>query len=422
MKKLKLPPVFLIFISVLVFATAQIAQAASSPIVSGSSVSENVYSKNKISIFNKMLEISYPKNNALIDGDGRLAEEQSVSFAVYLPEGGSPDIRSYTLASNIYRISVADDDYRLLYPGQITLAYDANISSSVANQLSIWYSPDADLSGMASWDDDDNINLGGITNAGKHTITAPFQLSGSEEGYYAVFLGHRQFGDLTLGDESAWAYPYVTTLWAKGIIEPLPIGRDDDRFGLSENVNRLEFATMLVKGLGLPLSENIDRIFTDVDAGDDPADIDQEYFGSDYEDYDYADSHYCIYDTGGRRPVNYVETAARNGIITGYPDKKFKPDQQLTREEAAVIIGRAANLKISDDMDKVKAELTNEKKYEDGGSVSPWAAPMLLAAVKAKLFNGEPGETAIVLNPDGSLTRAQAATLTYNLLKKLKKL
>jgi hypothetical protein len=430
LKKVKLLPVFLITISVVVLIIAQLAQAASVPIVSGSTDSKSIASGTKISVFNKMLEISYPKDNALIDDDGLLTEDQSVSFTVYLPEGGSPDEHAYTLVSNIYQISVEDDIYRLMYPGQISIAYNSNISPSVANQLSIWYSPDADVDGKASWDDSDNINLGGITNVSQHTVTAPFQLNGEEEGYYAVFLAQLLFEEFTdKADESAWSYPYVTPLWAKGIIERLPVNRDDDYFGLSTEVNRLEFATMLVKGLGLPLSEDDPQgIFSDVDEiTDEPDDLDPSgYFfdvDADADDYysDYAEDHYCIYDRG-RRPVQYVETSARNGIVSGYPDRKFKPARKLTREEAAVIIGRAANLAVSDDMDKVRTELT--KLFEDGADISPWAAPTVLAAAKAGLIKGETGSTGKtkVLNPGDPLTRAQAATLTYNLLKKLKKI
>ncbi len=427
MKKVKLLPVFLITISVLIIA--QLAQAASVPIVSGTTASKTV-TGTKMSVFNKMLEISYPKDNAMINEDGFLADEQSVHFNIYLATGGSPNNFYYTLASNIYEISVIDDAYRLMYPGQISIAYNTNISPSVANQLSVWYSPDADFDGKASWDDYNNINLGGITNTGKRTVTAPFQLSGEDVGYYAVFLAQRMFKEFTDNtDASAWSYPYVTPLWAKGIIEQLPVNRKDNYFGLSTEVNRLEFATMLVKGLGLPLSEDEPQgIFSDIDEiSDEPDDLDTSgYFfddDADADDYysDYAADNYCIYDRG-RRPVQYVETSARNGIVSGYPDKKFKPAQKLTREEAAVIIGRAANLTVSDDMEKVQKELT--KLFEDGANISPWAAPTVLAAAKAGLVKGEPGSTSKkrVINPDDTLTRAEAATLTYNLLKKMKKI
>jgi hypothetical protein len=181
-------------------------------------------------------------------------------------------------------------------------------------------------------------------------------------------------------------------------------------------------------GNGACLSEEDPQgIFSDVNqTSDDPDELAPGYFfdlDADTDDYyrEYAEDHYCIYDSG-RKPVHYVETSARNGLVSGYPDKTFMPVQSLTREEAAVIIGRAANLTVSDDMDKVKAELA--KLFEDSADISPWAAPMTLAAVKAGLIKGEPGSTSKtkVLSPVDSLTRAQAATLTYNLLKKQKKI
>lgn len=42
-------------------------------------------------------------------------------------------------------------------------------------------------------------------------------------------------------------------------------------------------------------------------------------------------------DTWGYDDLQY---AVEEGVINGYPDGTFKPDQQLTRQEMAVICGR----------------------------------------------------------------------------------
>lgn len=69
---------------------------------------------------------------------------------------------------------------------------------------------------------------------------------------------------------------------------------------------------------------------------------------------------------------NYIEQAAVAGIIGGYADGTFKPDQKLTRVQAATIIVRALGLKtdevapfgdIANYADKTKADINAAYKY-----------------------------------------------------------
>jgi hypothetical protein len=212
-------------------------------------------------------------------------------------------------------------------------------------------------------------------------------------------------------------------LWAKGIAEPLPVPISNT-FGAEKDVNRLEFATMLVQGLGLPLTDKPSagsEVFSDVDRDVTPEGINGSYFGSSYSHA----SGFKIYDQS-HTPVQYVETAVRYGIIAGYYESGshvFKPDKELTREEAAAILARVANLKLLTDEIRIKAEL--ERTFQDAVSISPWAAASVLAVQRAKLIVGRPieGEKRLLdFAPGDSLTRAEAITITYRLLKKLKKL
>ncbi|MGQ9512510.1 S-layer homology domain-containing protein, partial [Thermodesulfitimonas sp.] len=151
-----------------------------------------------------------------------------------------------------------------------------------------------------------------------------------------------------------------------------------------------------------------------------PADIDASYFGLGYSS---VSGGVYIFDAA-HLPVQYVETAARNGIITGYSDKTFRPQNKLTRQEAAVILARVANLRLMDDGEKVRAELS--RIFEDADQIAPWAAASVLAAHRAKLIVGKPSANPkskkLVFDPNGNLTRAEAITLTYRIMKKLKKI
>ncbi len=419
-----------VVILLLLFFVPAAFGATSAPVTSGTSYSVSTLpATGKISAFNGMLVLSYPKNNTLVDQYRLPVSDQSVTFTVYLAGGGSLDPRSYILVSNIYRISVVQGAY-LLYPGQLTLTYDSSVNTAVADQLAIWYSPTVTVSsGTYQWDATaGNIILGGVTNSKNNTITAPFQFSGNGAGYYAVFLAQcffEDFNDPTYG----WSSACVLPLWAKGLVEVLPLGRTDNYFGLATDVNRLEFATMLIRGLGYPLTKapasESEQVFTDTFGTVKfyqarPADIDGTYFGSGYSS---VSGGVYIFDAN-HLPVQYVETAARNGIITGYSDKTFRPQNKLTRQEAAVILSRVVNLRLMDDGEKVQAELS--RIFEDADQIAPWAAASVLAAHQAKLIVGKPSadpkSKKLVFDPGGNLTRAEAITLTYRIMKKLKKI
>ncbi|WXJ86733.1 hypothetical protein MHOCP_07490 [Moorella humiferrea] len=358
----------------------------------------------KIEAFNKTVSLTYPKGNVFIDASGRITD-CPIAFTVCDPPGDLPDSYHY-LVSQVIKISVSQGVY-LLQPGQLTLSFNENVSSSVSNQLAIWYSPDN------VWNDNDNYILGGRTDASKKTITAPFQFSGNSEGYYAVFLADRVFADFTDQSEAAWAYSSVMPMWAKGLAEPLPLNRGDYKFGAGDDINRLEFTTILVKGLGLPL-ENVPSVFRDVYGA--PKFIDNAYFGTDYS----LQAGGLLYDQE-HTPAQYVATALRYGIIAGYPDGTFQPQKNLTRQEAAVILARAANLKLINDGDKAKSSL--QKIFTDAEDIQPWAAPSILAAYRAKLIAGLPVEDKTIrFAPNETLTRAQAITMIYRLLEKQKKI
>lgn len=394
----------------------------STPVPGLSQAVTSLPSSGKIEAFNKALTLTYPKDNLLVDSSNNPLSNQQITLETLSPTD-VPD-KYHSLASPVipimYRITSAAGA-KLLQPGKLTLAYDAGISSSMASQLGIWYSPDP------VWNDtDDNRILGGYVEAGKRTISVPLQTVG--DGYYAVFLAQQDFDDFqgTDGALVSWSYSSVMPLWAKGIVERNVFGttppyNGSNYFGLingaaKTNITRLEFATMMVKGLGLPVLTTTNSVFADVTPAHLPTDA--GYFGAPYS------SAFNYYAPG---IIKYVETAAQNGIINGYfnsgtGNREFKPMQNLTRQEAAVIMARAANLKLSDDDEKAKKEL--DKIFEDASSISIWAAPSVLAAYKAKLIVGVPGTDPkkFRFNPASSLSRAEAITFTYRLLKQQKKI
>lgn len=269
--------------------------------------------------------------------------------------------------------------------GTLSIKYDAAIVNAANNVLTIYYNNGSE------WK-----NIGGVVDTGKKVITVPFE----GFGYYMVMKNRESFDDVVHHD---FARDDMETLYSKGIM-PAASGSN---FGANRDMRRGEFATMLVKALDLPIKAGpykdsnerypLEPTFTDV------------YPNADQWDYQYK----------------YIETAARAGIIRGTEPGYFRPDQPLTREEAAIMIARAMNLKISGSPELAKANL--QKLFTDGKDVNYYAAAAVLAVTKAKLMNGEPNDPTAKkptyrFIPQKNLTRAEMATITVRVMIQLKKL
>ncbi|WP_027718844.1 S-layer homology domain-containing protein [Desulfovirgula thermocuniculi] len=372
----------------------------------------------KIEAFNRALALKYPKNTILLDPQGKPAVNITITFTVYGdPDEAPPD---FTPAGPVFCLSTSQEVY-LSQQGQLSLAFDPGINAAVADQLTVWYSPDLD------WDDNDNLNLGGLTDARSKTVTIPFQFR-DKEGYYAVFLGQKVFKELSDSKFSKLRSPLLT-LWAKGIVEPVTVGNSTNThkkgyFGLVNDSNtekpitRLEFTTMLVKGLGLPLSTKPVSVFKDVYDNLSAAGIYAQAYNGNENDYDANSTYY--------KPSvrTYIETAIQKGLVSGYINDEgelvFGPSDLLDRTEAAVILAKAANLKITANGEKAKESL--KKAFKDYQYIPSCAAPYVQAAYKAKLIEGREGTDGFYFAPTENLFRAEAVAAIYRLLKSLKKI
>ena len=93
---------------------------------------------------------------------------------------------------------------------------------------------------------------------------------------------------------------------------------------------------------------------------------------------------------------NYIEQAAAAGIIGGYADGTFKPNQNLTRAQAATILVRALGLKT----DEVAP-------FDDIGNLQFNTKAEINAAYKYGIIKGDKG----FFNPAKPVTRAQLAVM-----------
>ena len=104
-----------------------------------------------------------------------------------------------------------------------------------------------------------------------------------------------------------------------------------------------------------------------------------------------------------------VRWAAANGIVTGYSENAFGPNDNITREQLAAILHRYANYK---GYDVSVGEDTNILSFDDAQTISGYAVPAMQWACGAGLMQGSNRK----LLPTAQATRAQVAAMLHRFL------
>lgn len=104
-----------------------------------------------------------------------------------------------------------------------------------------------------------------------------------------------------------------------------------------------------------------------------------------------------------------VYWARENGIVSGYSDTQFGPNDPITREQMAAILHNYSAYKGQDV--SARADLS---KYSDANQVSSWAETVLSWANAEGLINGM---TETTIAPQGLATRAQVAAIFQRYLE-----
>ncbi|HIW34504.1 MAG TPA: S-layer homology domain-containing protein [Candidatus Paenibacillus intestinavium] len=192
-------------------------------------------------------------------------------------------------------------------------------------------------------------------------------------GTYTLINKQLQFTDV-----SGWSKESIELLASKLILN----GVNATTFEPDRAITRAEFASIISKALGLLNTSNASD-FTDVST-----------------DYWYTDA---------------VATVAQLGLMNGYPDGTYRPSQQITREEAMVIVARVmsyleSNLVLStDEIDNILAE------YSDQDQLSNWSRTDIALTVREGIIMGNIGR----LNAKDNITREQIAAIIVRLLERM---
>lgn len=259
-------------------------------------------------------------------------------------------------------ISVGWNGEQPLQTYKVTLKYDDVVRENQSHKVTILYYDGSD----ERW-----IVLGGTVDPKAKTVSVQTKRSGC----FAAAIYFKTFDDVP----NHWGQRDIEYLVARGAI-PL---NTTYQFHPQLAITRAEFVMFLVKAMGLQPYHPSRESYSDL------IDHNSEYF-------------------------EYIEAALRAGLIVGKSHDKFAPDQNITREEAAIVLARAGNLKDLKEPDIIKIL----GKFTDEKSISPWARNQVAAAIKAKILNGSANNN---FNPRGKTTRAEAAAMIVRLTEILNK-
>ena len=110
--------------------------------------------------------------------------------------------------------------------------------------------------------------------------------------------------------------------------------------------------------------------------------------------------------------------AYQTGVVAGTSSTTFAPDQPVTREQIAVILMEYMTRVLKLERTWKPADLSI---FPDAGSVSDWAKDAMADAVGLGLISGASNGGQTYLEPQGSATREQVATILMEFCKNVKK-
>jgi hypothetical protein len=289
--------------------------------------------------------------------------------------------------------------------GTITLKYDENVREDAWKYVAVYQygfskSTTGDGSYIAGW-----RNIGGVVDPKKNTITVPID----SFGYFQVMYMNDSFVDVT---SHPWARDDLDTLYSKGLMN----NKTPGLFLPDDPITRGEFVTMLVNIFELPLeNEDTKSYVTDPN--------DPKYRGT----FSDVRRGFSLPNSAGLYDFIHIEAAARAGIVRGSSNGLFLPGSSITRQDAAVMIQRAAELKTNTDPEKALASL--QKSFTDSGRIDLYARGSVEAVTKAGLITGKPNlllqgqkNATYRFDPLENMSRAEAAAVAMRVLKQQKKL
>lgn len=181
-----------------------------------------------------------------------------------------------------------------------------------------------------------------------------------------VFMLNVVSAQATLTVEDHWAKQQLNKWVQKGYIK----GYGDNGLKPDAEITRVEFITLINRAFGL--TEKTEVSFKD---------IKPNYWG-----------------------YNEIAIAKKAGYIAGFADGTFRPNDKISKQEAAIIISRLMGLKTD-----INPELISS--FKDSNNLKDWSIGSISAAVLAGYMSAEKDGSFL---PNKKLTRAEAIVALDN--------
>ncbi|NCC67092.1 MAG: S-layer homology domain-containing protein [Clostridia bacterium] len=162
--------------------------------------------------------------------------------------------------------------------------------------------------------------------------------------------------------EGHWAREMIDNWQTKGYAQ----GYSDGSFHPDSVISRAEFVTFVCRRGAVDKSGS--NSFSDVAAGD--------WF------------------------YKYVISSVTAGYINGYEDNTFRPNNPITRQEAAVIAGKIIEKAVAEALSYADGD-----SFADSDKIAAWAVKYVRLCVKAGIITGYEDNT---FRPEKNITRAEA--------------
>ena len=170
-------------------------------------------------------------------------------------------------------------------------------------------------------------------------------------------------------DSVEWARTAINGLAMRGMIS----GRDQYTFDPNANITRAEYCQILMGAINA-LNAKGESTFADVPST-------AWYY-------------------------NAVSVASQLGIVSGYGDGNFGPNDLITRQDMALMTYKTAKI-MNKSLEPVNAEIT----FEDSHEISDYAFEAVMTLQKAGIINGMTDTT---FEPHSNATRAQSAKVIFD--------
>ncbi|OZB93616.1 S-layer homology domain-containing protein [Paenibacillus sp. XY044] len=236
-----------------------------------------------------VVKVTLPEGTELVNAGGGTVEGRTVSWNVSsLPAGGTGS----------FKIEVK---WGLIQAEQATYKLDGQLlAGGTSKNASVYVQVFSDRFGqlkhqryILGYPDGKFHSAGSLSRAELAAIVA--RLSGETP------TGTSTFKDIR---EGHWAAGYIQVATSQGYFN----GYADNTFRPDAPVTRGELASVLSRFLKIDNAPAVNRHFTDLD---------------------------------GNWAANAIEALYRNNLLSGYPDGKFRPNNQITRAEAVTLMNRA---------------------------------------------------------------------------------